>query len=200
MRRSGRRTVQRRALRAPAPMDRRRPTLPYPTSTRACPCPRPHPAWRRRLASTRRTPAPRGAPSSTKRARASTATRTRISARRTSTAATRPASPRVSRAWIARQRPPPALLHERCSMWPWPCGPTVVLSPENRRSIATAPRLLWSVTMKTRALLVRGSCLLVLAGLVAASAGCEERVVVRHPAPVVRVYSPPVVEERVLIR
>jgi hypothetical protein len=73
------------------------------------------------------------------------------------------------------------------------------LRPEKRGSMAPAPRLLCSMTMKTRALLVRGFCLLALAGLAAASAGCEDRVVVRRPAPAVRVYSPPVVEERVII-
>ena len=60
--------------------------------------------------------------------------------------------------------------------------------------------------MNTKALLVRGSCLLVLVGIGATSAGCEDRVVVRHPAPVVRVYNPPVVytqpvvTERVIVR
>jgi hypothetical protein len=61
--------------------------------------------------------------------------------------------------------------------------------------------------MNTKSLLVRGSCLLALVGVVATSAGCEDRVVVRHPAPVVRVYNPPVVytqpvvvQERVIVR
>jgi hypothetical protein len=56
--------------------------------------------------------------------------------------------------------------------------------------------------MKTKTLLVRGCCFLALVGVVGASAGCEDRVVVRHPAPVVRVYSPPpvVVQERVIVR
>ena len=55
--------------------------------------------------------------------------------------------------------------------------------------------------MKNRALLVRGCCLLALAGIALSSAACEERVVVRHPAPAVVVRTPPpVVEERVIVR
>jgi hypothetical protein len=63
--------------------------------------------------------------------------------------------------------------------------------------------------MKNTALLVRGSCLLALVGVVATLAGCEERVAVRHPQPagvvVVRpapavVVTRPVVEERVIVR
>ena len=64
-----------------------------------------------------------------------------------------------------------------------------------------APRLLCCVGMKTKALQVSGCCLLILAGLAATSVGCEERVIVRHPRPVVRVYNPPVVvQERVIVR
>jgi hypothetical protein len=54
--------------------------------------------------------------------------------------------------------------------------------------------------MKTKALRVSGGSLLVLVGLAVMGVGCEERVVIRRPAPVVRVYRPVVVQERVIVR
>jgi hypothetical protein len=63
--------------------------------------------------------------------------------------------------------------------------------------------------MKNKALLIRASALLALAGLAVSSAACEDRVVVRRPQPVVVVQRPvqpaivvtqPVVQERVIIR
>lgn len=64
--------------------------------------------------------------------------------------------------------------------------------------------------MKNKALLIRASALLALAGLAVSSAACEDRVVVRRPQPAVVVVqrpvqpaivvTQPVVQERVIVR
>jgi hypothetical protein len=82
--------------------------------------------------------------------------------------------------------------------------PSIVAGIRKREVARTpAPRLLLGWVMKTQHLLVRGSLLMVVAGLVAASTGCTETVTYRRPAPAVVVYrapAPAVVQERVIVR